>query len=56
MTTYKLSENARNDVKRSSPAQIHYFVMSSKKADAIVLAAYRSSPRGPRILELDSWS
>ena len=42
MAQYKISEHARNDVKGSSPAQIHYFVMSSKKADAIVLAAYIS--------------
>lgn len=52
MAEYRLSGNARNDVKGTSPAQVHYFVMSSKKADATVLAAYISKSVAERFARL----
>lgn len=52
MTEYRLTENARNDVKGTSPAQTHYFVMSTKKADATVLAAYISKSVAERFARL----
>ena len=52
MAEYKLTENARNDVKGASPAQVHYFVMSDRKAEATVLAAYISKSVADRLARL----
>jgi hypothetical protein len=52
MAEYRLTENARNDVKGASPAQLHYFVMSDRKADATVLAAYISKSVAERFARL----
>ena len=52
MAEYRLTENARNDVKGPSPAQLHYFVMSDRKADATVLAAYISKSVAERFARL----